>query len=171
MDKKNKHYLFFPIHEDNHWFMAIICFPYLSNKVNMEGGTPVNEPDDDAGRYLVPPIKSKSIVPGRTEADPNVKIFDHSISFKKLLQTLNSKLNAYLFFRPCILVLDSLSGGVHHARITATLRDWLEQEYIAKHPNEQIKDLSPEAIKGALLRLSQQPNSTDCGLFMIHYFV
>ncbi len=67
-------------------------------------------------------------------------------------------------------MLDSLSGGVHRARITATLRDWLEQEYIAKHPNEQIKDFSPEAIKGALLRLPQQPNSTDCGLFMIHYF-
>lgn len=32
--------------------MAIICFPYLSGKVNMEDGTPVNEPDDDAGKYL-----------------------------------------------------------------------------------------------------------------------
>lgn len=65
-------------------------------------------------------------------------------------------------------MLDSYSGGVDRARITATLRGWLEQEYFVKHPG-QIKDFSPEAIKGAALRVPQQPNYTDCGLFMIHF--
>lgn len=66
-------------------------------------------------------------------------------------------------------MFDSLSGGVHRARVTATLRDWLEQEYIAKN-NGKKKDFSPQAIKGALLRLPQQPNNTDCGLFVLHFF-
>lgn len=31
--------------------MAVVCFPYLSGKVNMKDGTPVNAPDDNAGKY------------------------------------------------------------------------------------------------------------------------
>ncbi|KAE9524019.1 hypothetical protein AGLY_015666, partial [Aphis glycines] len=43
-----KDFVFIPVNESNHWFLALICFPYLSGKVNMNDGTPVNEPDDDA---------------------------------------------------------------------------------------------------------------------------
>jgi len=32
--------------------MAVVCFPYLSGKVKMEDGTLVDEPDDNAGKYL-----------------------------------------------------------------------------------------------------------------------
>ncbi|XP_050066575.1 sentrin-specific protease 6-like [Aphis gossypii] len=144
VDIFEKDFVFIPVNENQHWFMAVICFPNLSGKVNMKDGTPVNEPDDDAGRYVVPPIKSIAI--GRNESDPNTEDL-----------------------WPCILILDSLSGGVRRARITATLCDWLKQEYIAKY-NGKIKDFSPQAIKGALIKLPQQPNYTDCGLFVIHFF-
>ncbi|KAE9533980.1 hypothetical protein AGLY_008716 [Aphis glycines] len=145
----------------------------------MKDGIPVNEPDDDAGRYVVPPIKSVAI--GRNESDPNTEdlwLFDMAstanISIKQGVDyetdvAVTKKIRKIQVKRPCILILDSLSGGVHRARITATLRDWLKQEYIAKY-NGKIKDFSPQAIKGALVKLSQQPNYTHCGLFVIHFF-
>ncbi|KAE9521804.1 hypothetical protein AGLY_017797, partial [Aphis glycines] len=69
----------------------------------------------------------------------------------KLMLLLQKKSRQIQVKRPCILILDSLSGGVHRARITATLHDWLKQEYIAKY-NGKIKDFSPQVIKGALKR-------------------
>ncbi|KAE9533484.1 hypothetical protein AGLY_009122 [Aphis glycines] len=179
VDIFQKDFVFIPVNESKHWFLAVICFPYLSGKVNMKDGTPVNEPDDDAGGYPWPRI-TYSAVRDRSEADPNdedLRLFDmasrENLSKKQGLDYETDAGVTKIFRRiqvkrPCILVLDSYSGGVDRARITATLRGWLEQGYFVKHPG-QIKDFSPEAIKGAALRVPQQPNYRDCGLFMIHF--
>jgi len=67
------------------------------------------------------------------------------------------------------LIFDSLSGGLCRARVTATLRDWLEQEYIAKYKDE-TKNFSPNIFKASLVKVPQQPNLYDCGLFALYYF-
>ncbi|XP_025204881.1 sentrin-specific protease 6-like [Melanaphis sacchari] len=175
----DKDFTFIPINENNHWFMAVICFSYLSGKVSMEDEKPVNVPDDNTGRYKLQPIKSTTA--NRTEADPNVEdlwLFDlastqnyadkQGVDYDTDVAVLKKNRNV-LVKRPCILLFDSLSGGVGRARITATLREWLQQEYIAKY-NDLIKDFSPETIKGSLVKMPQQTNYTDCGLFAIHCF-
>ncbi|CAH1732745.1 unnamed protein product [Aphis gossypii] len=78
VDIFQKDFVFIPVNENEHWFLAVICFPYLSGKVNMRDGTPVNEPDDDAGGYPWPRI-TYSAVHDRSEADPNdedLRLFD-----------------------------------------------------------------------------------------------
>ncbi|XP_027839005.2 uncharacterized protein LOC114121055 isoform X2 [Aphis gossypii] len=180
VDIFKKDFVFIPINENFHWFMAVVCFPYLSGKVNMKDGTPVKASDDNTDRYPVPPVDSYAH--DRIEADPNVEdlwLFDMASSFNLTYnkQGVNYEIDSAVtkrsrqiqIKRPCILLFDSLSGGVHRARITATLRDWLEQEYMAKYKGKK-KDFSPKAIKGALIRVPQQPNYTDCGLFAIHFF-
>ncbi|CAH1733417.1 unnamed protein product [Aphis gossypii] len=162
VDIFQKDFVFIPVNENKHWFLAVICFPYLSGKVNMRDGTPVNESDDDADGYPWPRI-TYSAVHDRSEADPNdedLRLFDMA-SRENLFtkQGLDYETDAGV---------TKIFRRIQVKRITATLRGWLEQEYFVKHPG-QIKDFSPEAIKGAALRVPQQPNYTDCGLFMIHF--
>jgi len=45
----------------------------------------------------------------------------------------------------------------------------MEQEYIYKY-NDETKDFSPNTIKASLIKVPQQPNFVDCGLFALHYF-
>lgn len=78
-------------------------------------------------------------------------------------------IEVYVFLRPVILVFDSLNGNTSRARIVATLREWLAEEYRTKH-NGAERDFSRNTMKGAVVKVPQQPNYTDCGLFVMHYF-
>jgi len=67
------------------------------------------------------------------------------------------------------LVFDSLDGGTSRARIVATLREWLIGEYRATY-NGMDRDFSPKSMWGGSIKVPQQPNYTDCGLFVMQYF-
>lgn len=49
----------------------------------------------------------------------------------------------------------------------ATLRDYLKIEYKAKKSAE--RDFNKDSIRGALPKVPQQNNFTDCGIFMLQY--
>merc|ERR1719450_397729 len=70
--------------------------------------------------------------------------------------------------QPCILVFDSLGGKKdRQARLCATLRDFLSKEFEEKNPG-QTREFSTRTMPGAAPRVPQQPNLTDCGLFLCH---
>ena len=72
-------------------------------------------------------------------------------------------------FRPCILVFDSLSGA-SRARVVATLRDYLSCEYKAKYPDTTPPRLyTKDNMYGSMVKVPQQLNFTDCGLFLLQY--
>lgn len=71
-----------------------------------------------------------------------------------------------IFFRPCILIFDSLAGS-SRSRVVATLRDYLTCEYKAKMGVEKI--FTKDVIKGACPKVPQQTNFTDCGLYLLQY--
>lgn len=70
--------------------------------------------------------------------------------------------------RPCILIFDSL-GGTSRARVVATLRDYLTCEYKAKYPNATPRQYTKPNMLGCLVKVPQQQNFTDCGLFLLQY--
>ncbi|XP_076676841.1 uncharacterized protein LOC143373447 isoform X2 [Andrena cerasifolii] len=67
---------------------------------------------------------------------------------------------------PCIVIFDSLAGA-SRSRVVATLRDYLSCEYVAKMGTEKV--FSKDTIKGASLKVPQQSNFTDCGLYVLQY--
>lgn len=67
------------------------------------------------------------------------------------------------------MIFDSLNGHTSRARIVATLREWVAEEYRTKH-NGAVRDFSSKTMKGTVVKVPQQPNYTDCGLFVMHYF-
>lgn len=83
---------------------------------------------------------------------------------------LNDKINIILFMfnRPCILVFDSLAGA-SRSRVVATLRDYLTCEYKAKIkvPADHVFDRFN--IVGHSVKVPQQTNFTDCGLYVLQY--
>lgn len=68
--------------------------------------------------------------------------------------------------RPCILIFDSLAGA-SRSRVVATLRDYLACEFLAKMGTEKI--FSKDTIKGSNVKVPQQNNFTDCGLYVLQY--
>lgn len=74
--------------------------------------------------------------------------------------------NTFYYFRPCILIFDSLAGA-SRARVVATLRDYLKIEYQKKMGED--RDFSKDTIKGAVPKVPQQNNFTDCGLYVLQY--
>lgn len=71
-------------------------------------------------------------------------------------------------FRPCILIFDSL-GGTSRARVVATLRDYLTCEYKVKYPSATLRQYTKSNMVGSLVKVPQQQNFTDCGLFLLQY--
>lgn len=51
----------------------------------------------------------------------------------------------------------------------ATLRDYLTCEYKAKYPNATPRQYTKPNMLGCLVKVPQQQNFTDCGLFLLQY--
>ena len=70
--------------------------------------------------------------------------------------------------QPCILVFDSLGGRKdRQARLCAVLRDYLTMEYQEKYPGQK-REFSTKTIPGCAPKVPQQPNLTDCGIYVCH---
>ena len=53
------------------------------------------------------------------------------------------------------------------ARVAATLREYLKCEY--KHKMNEDREFNKENMKGCCPKVPQQPNFSDCGLFLLQY--
>ena len=69
--------------------------------------------------------------------------------------------------QPCILVFDSLGGKKdRQARLCQTLRDFLTMEWKEKYPDKPPRIFTPANMPGSAPKVQQQPNLTDCGLYL-----
>merc|ERR1719237_1040632 len=72
--------------------------------------------------------------------------------------------------RPCILIFDSLKGG-SKARTCQTLRDYLSCEWKAKMvpSGKEEKKFDNALMPGSQPTVQQQPNFSDCGIYLLQY--
>ena len=68
---------------------------------------------------------------------------------------------------PLFLVLDSLGGGKSGA--VENIRHYLEQEWLAKHPELAQVSFSKKEMKTLRPEKPEQENFSDCGIFLLHY--
>lgn len=66
------------------------------------------------------------------------------------------------------MIFDSL-GGAARARVVATLRDYLTCEYRTKFPDAPARNYTKLNMFGNIVKVPQQLNFTDCGLFLLQY--
>lgn len=138
--------------------MTIACDePLLSDKDEADSDSDMCSDGSEAEETVpvTPPTQAKT----KTVATrPAIKQYVLFCFFNILL--------FYCYFRPCILIFDSLAGP-SRSRVVATLRDYLTVEYKTKMDTERVFD--KDTIKGSSCKVPQQNNFTDCGLYVLQY--
>ena len=67
------------------------------------------------------------------------------------------------------MIFDSLHSG-SRAKVAATLRDYLACEYKAKMAHlGKHRTFDKETFRGCCPKVPQQPNFSDCGLYLLQY--
>ncbi|XP_042644631.1 sentrin-specific protease 7 isoform X2 [Tyto alba] len=180
----SKDYIFVPVNEECHWYIAVVCFPWLEAAVyedcphqNSLYHQPQQSPlqsesgNTRTGSVLVFPSNFKdevemdanrsSFTKGGNEIAASASVLDSGIS---KISLSNSK--RQICKRPCILILDSLKAGSVQKTVRV-LREYLEMEWEAKRKthrefnNSTMIDLCP--------RVPKQDNSSDCGVYLLQY--
>ncbi|XP_061398907.1 uncharacterized protein LOC133334608 [Musca vetustissima] len=70
--------------------------------------------------------------------------------------------------QPLILIFDSLAGA-SRSRVVATLRDYLTCEYKIKMADASLHTFNKDNMPGHCVKVPQQNNFTDCGLYLLQY--
>lgn len=87
----------------------------------------------------------------------------------KATQPKSTKENLQPIKQPCILIFDSLAGA-SRSRVVATLRDYLTCEYRARIINNAAShSFTKLNLPGHCVKVPQQNNFTDCGLYLLQY--
>ncbi|KAL1131398.1 hypothetical protein AAG570_011015 [Ranatra chinensis] len=191
-----KDFIIIPINENSHWFLGIICFPGLLGPVRMSDNTPVETVDKPnasgaapatIGATTITMVQSTTITlepddEDRDEAEGDDEDLEPNSSEDEgpadsaegeLLDEATHKAvkppkpPQEPIKQPCILIFDSLAGA-SRSRVCATLRDYLRVEYKLRHKKSD-RTFSKDILKGAVPKVPQQTNFTDCGLYVLQY--
>ncbi|NXY74069.1 SENP7 protease, partial [Glareola pratincola] len=182
----SKDYIFVPVNEESHWYMAVICFPWLEEPVYQEC------PHRDS-LYHQPQLsplwsesentRTRSVLAfsgnckDEEEMDANRILFseggDEIAASASVLDSGISKVNynvGFLFvfvaYRPCILILDSLKAGSVQKTVQV-LREYLEAEWEAKRKTH--REFNKSTMIDLCPRVPKQDNSSDCGVYLLQY--
>lgn len=66
--------------------------------------------------------------------------------------------------RPCLLIMDSLKTSMHN-NVCRLLREYLQEEWLVRRGKRRVFS----HMTSSHCRVPQQDNSSDCGVFLLHY--
>jgi len=173
VDIFNKDFVFVPINENSHWYLAVICFAGHTKATYMgeitdddETNAKDEDPDTDQGTEKESENDEDGSEGEGTDVDlPSLSKIQAAYSKrgnrKKSLSTMVIK------SQPCILVFDSL-GGVRQ-RCMVNLRNYLQVEWKVRKKDSKPREFSKESIKGNHPKVPQQDNFCDCGVYVLQY--
>uniref|UniRef100_A0A8C7BHE5 SUMO specific peptidase 7 n=1 Tax=Neovison vison TaxID=452646 RepID=A0A8C7BHE5_NEOVI len=135
----NKDYIFVPVNESSHWYLAVICFPWLEEAIYEDFPQTLSE--HSQVQQSQHDNKTTS-----TETNPSVP--------KKMCK------------RPCILILDSLKAASIQNTVQ-NLREYLEVEWEVKRKTH--REFSKTNMVDLCPKVPKQDNSSDCGVYLLQY--
>ncbi|XP_063004229.1 sentrin-specific protease 7 isoform X7 [Melospiza melodia melodia] len=172
----NKDYIFVPVNEESHWYMAVICFPWLEEAVYEEC------PQQNSLSHRPPlELESESTRAGSVlcreeeEGDGNRSLFSKGCNeiaaSASVLHSAISKISLsnskkQICKRPCILILDSLKA-CSLQKTVQVLREYLEVEWEVKRKTH--REFSKSTMIDLCPRVPKQDNSSDCGVYLLQY--
>ncbi|XP_063809651.1 sentrin-specific protease 7 isoform X2 [Pseudophryne corroboree] len=174
VDIFTKDFIFVPVNENSHWYLAVICFPWMEEAVYIEGK------EHKADKHAKPSEPSSS---------GSVLVFNDHLSKKEEATgeesnsgsegsssspSCSSQRNpkpkenhkGKLCKRPCLLIFDSLKTGSVQTTIQV-LREYLREEWFAKRKTP--REFSRSTMRDLYPKVPKQTNSTDCGLYLLQY--
>ncbi|KAL1378285.1 hypothetical protein pipiens_015681 [Culex pipiens pipiens] len=184
-----KDFVIIPINEQSHWFLAIICFPGLDMPLTMNSNTPTPIKRKKAAAAsksksnITLQIGNTTITPVSKREMDAINLGDDELSERDEAEGDDSELASDTeetdeepandgkqqpVKQPIILIFDSLTGA-SRSRVVATLRDYLTCEYKCKMPTKPAKVFNKNNMPGHCVKVPQQNNFTDCGLYLLQY--
>ncbi|XP_010163122.1 sentrin-specific protease 7-like [Antrostomus carolinensis] len=180
----SKDYIFVPVNEESHWYIAVICFPWLEEAVYEEcphQNSLYHQPHQSPLRSECENTRTDSVLAfhgnckddeemdtnrslfskGGNEIAASASVLDLGISEISLN---NSK--RQICKRPCILILDSLKAGSVQKTVQV-LREYLEVEWEAKRKTH--REFNKSTMIDLCPRVPKQDNSSDCGVYLLQY--
>ncbi|XP_062863720.1 sentrin-specific protease 7 isoform X2 [Trichomycterus rosablanca] len=183
LDLFEKDFIFVPINQASHWYLAVICFPGKASQLSIA---------DHCFNYTNE--ESLEFTPSPSLPNP-MSLFYRSTSSDRLSKWSSSKgdpddgfcfvsdddmedevqykgttkrdvLGSIPSKQFCILIMDSLSCSSKPA-VVQVLQEYLEMEWWVKKGS--VQSFGKGAMKGWSLQVPQQDNFTDCGLFLLQY--
>ncbi|XP_027536833.1 sentrin-specific protease 7 isoform X5 [Neopelma chrysocephalum] len=172
----SKDYIFVPVNEESHWYIAVICFPWLEEAVYEDC------PHQNSLSHQSP-LRSESentrpgsvFFKGEEEMDSNRILFakggNEIAAAASVLDSAISKISLsnskrQICKRPCILIFDSLKAGSVQKTVQV-LREYLEMEWEAKRKTH--REFSKSTMIDLCPRVPKQDNSSDCGVYLLQY--
>ncbi|EOB08544.1 Sentrin-specific protease 7, partial [Anas platyrhynchos] len=169
----NKDYIFVPVNEESHWYIAVICFPWLEEAVYEECPYQNSLQSEKGSENTV--TASVLAFPEEEEMDANRNLFSKGgneiAASASVLDAGISKISLssskrQICKRPCILILDSLKAGSVQKTVQV-LREYLEVEWEAKRKTR--REFSKSTMVDFCPRVPKQDNSSDCGVYLLQY--
>ncbi|XP_077594185.1 sentrin-specific protease 6-like isoform X2 [Stigmatopora nigra] len=187
VDLFDKDFVFVPINESAHWYLAVICFPgaqlppeelrdwppspversprlgdlhRISLAYSDEDAATLDERGSDQVPAVdrAPPGDLALTSPDRYSDDGALPAEDASDSGRPSDVDPGK--------RSCILIMDSLRGPTR-STVVKTLREYLEVEWEVRKGGARSFDKN--VIKGSSPRVPQQDNFSDCGIYVLQY--
>ncbi|NXF31798.1 SENP7 protease, partial [Nyctibius bracteatus] len=180
----SKDYIFVPVNEESHWYIAVICFPWLEEAVYEEcphQNSLYHQPQYSPLRSESENTRTCSVLtfPGNCkdeeEMDANRSLFSKGgneiAASASALGSAISKISLsnskrQICKRPCILILDSLKAGSVQKTVQV-LREYLEMEWEAKRKTH--REFNKSTMIDLCPRVPKQDNSSDCGVYLLQY--
>ncbi|XP_068273449.1 sentrin-specific protease 7 isoform X2 [Nyctibius grandis] len=180
----SKDYIFVPVNEESHWYIAVICFPWLEEAVYEE--CPHQNSLYHQPQYSPLGSESKNTracsvltfsgnCKDEEEMDANRSLFSKggneiaasaSVLGSGISQMSLSNSKRQICKRPCILILDSLKAGSVQ-KTAQVLREYLEMEWEAKRKTH--REFNKSTMIDLCPRVPKQDNSSDCGVYLLQY--
>ena len=195
----DKDFIIVPINEHAHWFVCVICFPGQEGCMRADDGTAckpvasskipgtkkrvVKKPTMQIGATTIIPLSGREDVSirynvenysDRDEAEASDDDMEDEEGEGVVARKPGEKGKGCepppAVRRPCILIFDSLKGG-SKARTCQTLRDYLSCEWKAKMvpSGKEERKFDNALMPGSQPTVQQQPNFSDCGIYLLQY--
>ncbi|XP_041529182.1 sentrin-specific protease 7 isoform X1 [Microtus oregoni] len=152
----NKDYIFVPVNESSHWYLAVICFPWLEEAVYEDCPQTASQQSQDQ------------------QSQHDNKIIDNDLRPTSVVSSaedsqsteMNMSVPKKMCKRPCILILDSLKAASVQNTVQ-NLREYLEVEWEVKRKTH--REFSKTSMVDLCPKVPKQDNSSDCGVYLLQY--
>ncbi|XP_071070958.1 sentrin-specific protease 7 isoform X3 [Dasypus novemcinctus] len=153
----NKDYIFVPVNESSHWYLAVICFPWLEEAVYEDCLQTVSQQSQAQqsqhdNKTIDKDLHTTSMLSLGAEDSQSTEM--NMLAPKKICK------------RPCILILDSLKAASVQNTVQ-NLREYLEVEWEVKRKTH--REFSKANMVDLCPKVPKQDNSSDCGVYLLQY--
>lgn len=178
VDIFEKDYIIIPINENSHWFLAVICFPYLDSPVlytDLDEVKPValNVSQATVGTETTNVSMNETTTFEDGQMDEAMDCSQHSFESEEPIPSSQPESPAsgpasppVFIAQPCILIFDSLPGP-SRGRLLTALREYLRVEWYVK--KKTVRSFDRNKMKGASPTVPLQSNYSDCGIYLLQY--